>query len=195
MEKSMKSFGVNKTTDYRKIKKNAAVFMGVGIAVLILGAAFLLVAGALLLDAGVKAKESREKEAVFDPFQQTGLEASYQTMDIVGLSYDFAEDFKGTYHYYLAFTDDLEIRVVKMKGEFPEEMEPLVNYLLYGGDEPEPVTVRGTAAVMEDDIKEYALGALNIIGGEGFLVEQGFDQYVGYCYLDLTKKPAGYGDR
>ncbi len=191
----MKGYGMNGAADYRKIKKNAAIFMGVGIAIMILGTAFFLVAGALFLDAGVKARESQGKEEVFDPFRQTGLESSYQTMDIVGLSYDFAEDFKGTYHYYLAFTHDLEIRVIKMKGEFPEEMEPLADYLLYGGDEPEPVTIRGTAAVMEDDIKEYALQALNIIGGEGFLDGQGFDQYVGQCYLDLTRKPTGYGDR
>ena len=191
----MKGYGMNGAADYRKIKKNAAIFMGVGIAIMILGTAFFLVAGALFLDAGVKARESQEKEEVFDPFRQTGLESFYQTMDIIGLSYDFAEDFKGTYHYYLAFTSDLEIRVIKMKGEFPEEMEPLADYLLYGGDEPEPVSIRGTAAVMEDDIKEYALQALNIIGGEGFLDEQGFDQYVGQCYLDLTRKPTGYGDR
>lgn len=195
MEESMKGYGMNGAADYRKIKKNAAIFMGVGIAVMILGTAFLLVAGALFLDAGVKAGESREKEEVFDPFRRTGLESSYQTMDIIGLSYDFAEDFKGTYHYYLAFTNNLEIRVIKMKGEFPEEMEPLADYLLYGGKEPEPVTIRGTAAVMEDDIKEYALQALNVIGGEGFLDRQGFDQYVGQCYLDLTRKPVGYGDR
>lgn len=194
MEEIMKDYGMNGAADYRKIKKNAAIFMGVGIAVMILGTAFLLVAGALFLDAGIKARESREKEEIFDPYRRTSLESSYQAMDIVGLSYDFAEDFKGTYHYYLAFTRNLEIRVIKMKGEFSEEMEPLADYLLYGGDEPDPVTIRGTAAVMEEDIKEYALQALNVIGGEGFLDRQGFDQYVGQCYLDLTRKPAGYGD-
>ncbi len=83
---------------------------------------------------------------------------------------------------------------MKLKGGLPEEYTPLFDYLFEEDAKiPEPVELRGVSAWIEDDIKEYALEALNDMYGEEVFTEADFDEYVGSCFLDTTRKPSGAG--
>ncbi len=182
-----------KRPDYKK-KKSAKALLVLSILYFLIGFALLVGTAYQFID--WKAGEARAKGRVeeFDAYKESWLGQCWETLSIQAISYEFAEDFKGTYQYYLAFTPLGEIRIVKLKGGLPEEYMPLLDYLFEEDAEiPDPVELRGVSAPVEEDIKEYALDALNDMYGEEVFTEADFDEYVGVCFLDTTGKPAGAG--
>lgn len=189
--------GQRKQITTRQKKKNAVTGIVFGAMALIFGAILTLTGMFFTIDAGVEARKSQAKETPFDPWE-TGsvIQASYKTIDVVGLTYDFAVDFKETYHYYFAFDEQGHSVIVKMKGELAPEHQALVDYLF--GDEtmemPEPVRIRGVATLIEDDIRDFAIEYMNELYGEEFLNEDNFKDYLGMTFLDTTGKPVGHAD-
>lgn len=192
--------GINrqmKPVNYKKQKRNALVGIVASVFVTVLSVILAVTGMFFYLDASQESRISQAKETPFNPLERaTSFQDSYKTMDIVGLSYDFAVDFKETYHYYFAFDDQGYPIIVKMKGDLTPEYQALVDFLF--GDEsmemPKPVHLRGVAAVIEDDIQELAIEGMNEMYEEEFLDEDNFQDYLGISLLDTTQKPMGHGD-
>ena len=181
----------------RQKKKNAVTGIVFGAIALIFGAILAVTGMFFYIDATAEVKKSQSSETPFDPWETGGsARNSYKVMDIIGLTYDFAVDFKETYHYYFAFDEEGHSVIVKMKGELAPEYQPLVDFMF--GDEsmemPEPVTVRGVASVIEDDIREFAIEYMNELYDEEFLSEDNFEDYMGIALLDTTLRPMGHAD-
>lgn len=186
-----------KPGNYKKQKKQALAGIVASVFVVVV-AGILAVTGLFFyLDASQESRASQAKETPFNPLERAGgFQDSYKTMDIVGLSYDFAVDFKETYHYYFAFDAQGYPVIVRMKGDLTPEYQALVDFLF--GDEsmemPEPVHLRGVAGVIEEDIQELAIEGMNEMYQEDFLDEDNFQDYLGISLLDTTQKPMGHGD-
>ena len=181
----------------RQRKKNAVTGIVFGAIALIFGAILAVTGMFFYIDASVEAKKSQARETAFDPWE-TGSSAqeSYKVVNAIGLTYDFAVDFKETYHYYFAFDEEGHSAIVKMKGDLAPEYQPLIDFMF--GDEtmemPEPVAVRGVATVIEDDIREFAIEYMNELYDEEFLNEDNFEDYLGLALLDTTAKPVGHAN-
>lgn len=181
--------------NYEKVKKGSAVGIAACVIWMLLGFLFLGVAAFYFIDAKMEEGKSQSQTAVFDPHQKYSLENSWKTIDAVGISYEFAEDFKGTNKYYIAFTEAGDFVIVKMKGDLPEEYQPLLDYMFNDAAAmPEVMELRGVSVPVDDDIREYAIDALNELFGEEYVTEEVFDTYVGQNFLDMTRKPAGNAD-
>ncbi len=192
--------GVNrqmKQVTTRQKKKNAVTGIVFGALALMFGAILAVTGMFFFIDASVESKKSQAKESIFDPWE-TGSSAqeSYKTVNAIGLTYDFAVDFKETYHYYFAFDEEGHSVIVKMKGELEPEYQVLVDFM-YGDESmevPEPVCIRGVATAIEDDIREFAIEYMNEMYEDEFLNEDNFENYLGRAFLDTTIKPMGHGD-
>lgn len=183
------------TTKQRK--KNAVTGIVIGAIALIFGAVLAVTGMFFYIDASVKSKKSQAKEFPFDPWETgSSTQESYKTINAIGLTYDFAVDFKETYHYYFAFDEEGHSVIVKMKGDLEPEYQELVDFMF--GDEsmevPELVRIRGVAAAIEDDIREFAIEYMNELYDEEFLNQENFELYLGQAFLDTTIKPMGHGD-
>lgn len=183
--------------DYRREKKAALAGIVLAGICAVLGAVLILAGAALFVEAKILEMESQSRTEEFDPRALGNADNSWKTMRLQALTYDFAEDFKGTYHYYIGFTEYGEVCILKMKGELASEYTPYVEYLFSDGESevPEPMELRGTAAVMEEDIREFAMEALNYILGYEYVTGENAEQIIGRSYLDLTAKPSGGGDK
>lgn len=189
--------GIIRQTDYRQQKKTAMFGIVVGIIVIILGAILAGVGLFCFLDAKVESGKSQTREEWFNPWdREWSNQDSYKTLDVVALSYDFAVDFKETYHYYFAFDEEWYPYIIKMKGDLSPEYQPLVDYMF--GDEsmemPEPVEFRGVAGEIEEDIREFAIESMNEMYGEEVMDDGSFEEYFGVSFLDTTRKPMGRAD-
>ena len=102
----------------RQRKKNAVTGIVFGAIALIFGVILAVTGMFFYIDASVEAKKSQARETAFDPWE-TGSSAqeSYKVVNAIGLTYDFAVDFKETYHYYFAFDEEGHSAIVKMKGD------------------------------------------------------------------------------
>lgn len=189
--------GTIRQTDYRQQKKTAAIGIAAGIIAILAGAVLAGVGLFCFLDAKVESGKSQAREEWFNPWERGwSNQDSYKTLDAVALSYDFAVDFKETYHYYFAFDEEWYPYIIKMKGDLSPECQTLVDYMF--GDEsmdmPEPVEFRGVAAEIEDDIREFAIESMNEMYGEEFMDDGNFEDYLGVSFLDTTKKTMGRAD-
>lgn len=186
-----------KKKNYEREKKTALTGIIFSSICAVLGAVFILAGAALFIEAKALDLESQSRTEEFDPQSSESQGSSWKTMQLQTLTYDFAEDFKGTYHYYIGFTEYGEVRILKMKGELAPEFTPYVEYWM--SDEkseiPEPMEVRGTSAVMEEDIREFAMDTLNYIFGYEYVTEENAKKIIGTHYLDLTEKPTGGGNK
>lgn len=185
-----------KQTDYGKKKRTALIGIIFGIFLMVAGTGFLFLSGMYFLEARELEKRSQSSEMPFDPWQTSNLENSWKTVEIIGMTWEFAEDFKGTYQYYLAFSELGDVYIVKMKGEPSAECQALIDYI-YGPEDmeaPNPVTLRGTAAFIDYDIREFAIEVLNEIYGEDSFDQETFDLYIGCNILDTTVSPKGNAD-
>ncbi len=186
---------MNKIVDYKKDKKRAMTGIVVSALLLMVGLIAGLTGLFFYLDSVAVAAEARGRETAFDPWEDSssGIQDSWKTWEIVGLTDEFAADFKETYHYYFAFDPDWYLTIVKMKGELGEEFQPCLDFVYEDeAEEPEPVRVRGVAVPIEDDIREYAIECLNILyDDENFMTEEYFEDYMGISLLDMTRKPTG----
>ena len=186
---------MNKIVDYKRDKKNAVKGIVFSVVVLMMGLIGGLTGLFFYLDSASQAAAARQGETVFDPWEDSGegVQNSWKTWEVMGLTDEFASDFKETYHYYFAIDPEWCFTIVKMKGELGEEFQPCVDYVYEEeAEEPEPVHVRGVAVPIEDDIREYAIEYLNLLYDEDeFMSEEYFEYYMGVSLLDLTQKPAG----
>lgn len=183
------------TTKQRK--KNAVVGIVIGALALVFGAILVVTGMLFYIDASVKSQKSQASEQPFNPWETgSSTQESYKTANVIGLTYDFAVDFKETYHYYFAFDEQGHSIIVKMKGDLDPKYQELVDFTF--GDEsmemPGPVSVRGVSMTIEDDIREFAIEYMNQLYDEEFLNEDNFQDYLGFNFLDTTIKPTGHGD-
>ena len=130
----------------------------------------------------------------FDPFsgeEEDEAEVPLKFLTAQGLTYEFAEDFKGTDRYYFAFTETGEIRVVIINGELPVQCQELVDFLFREepGSTPEPVVLSGMAEPMGEDIRQYGRDALSYLLGQTSMTEEEFSAIVGDMCLDTTRLP------
>lgn len=130
----------------------------------------------------------------FDPFsgdEEDEAEVPLKFLTAQGLTYEFAEDFKGTDRYYFAFTETGEIRVVIINGELPVQCQELVDFLFREepGSTPEPVALSGMAEPMGEDIRQYGRDALSYLLGQTSMTEEEFSAIVGDMCLDTTRLP------
>ncbi len=185
-------------TDYKKDRKRAVTTVALGLTAAAAGLVLVVTALFFFMDSSRRAMESQARETWFDPWEKLAwdIQDSYKTLEVVALSYDFATDFKETYHYYFAFDREGYPYIVKMKGELNAGYQVLVDYLF--GDEtmeePEPVKLRGVAAPIEEDIREFAIESMNDMYDEEILTESNFEDYIGFGILDTTQKPMGSSD-
>lgn len=186
---------MNKIADYKKDKRRAATGIGAAVFLLVMGLIGDLTGLFFYLDSVAAASQAQGRKTAFDPWEDSssGIQNSWKTWEIVGLTDEFAADFKETYHYYFAFDPDWYLTIVKMKGELGEEFQPCLDFVYEDeAEEPEPVRVRGVAVPIEDDIREYAIECLNILyDDEDFMTEEYFEDYMGVSLLDTTQKPVG----
>lgn len=181
--------------NYEKVKKGSVAGIVACVIWMILGLLFLAVAAFYFIDAKMEEGKSQSQTEEFDPYQRYSLENSWKTVSVIGISYEFAEDFKGANKYYMAFTESGDFVIVKRKGDLPEEYQPLLDYMFSDDSSmPEAMELRGVSVPIDDDIREYAIEALNELFGEEYVTEEIFDTYVGQNFLDMTKKPAGNAD-
>lgn len=180
----------------RKGKRELLKSLALTCIMTMIGLTMLLYTGALFLEAKVMAQESRERTELFDPWEDTSLENSYKTMWLQAVSDAFASDFKDEYFFNFVYDHNYELRIVRMTQEQFDELKTLNDYMYDDSDieEPETVQVRGTAVLIEEDIKEYALELLDYMFGEGIITSDNFESYVGRCYLDLSRAPGGGAD-
>lgn len=182
--------------NYEKEKRRAVTGIVASAIVLALASSMVLAAWFFFLDAASHAMAAQKKEQWFDPWEESGgIQEAYKCWEIIGLSEEFAADFKETYHYYFAFDTEWYPLIVKMKGELGEEFGPYMD-VVYKDDaaEPEPMLLRGVASPIEDDIREFAIECLNVLYDEEFVTEENFEEYMGVNILDTTAKPMGRAD-
>lgn len=184
-------------TDYKKKKKKAMVGIVISVTILVLTLSTGLAGLFFYLDATAEAGRAQQKQKWFNQWEDstTTVQDAYRTEQIIGLTEEFASDFKETYHYYFAFDTEWYPLIVKMKGPLGEEFGPLTDYIYKDDmDEPEPVTIRGIAAPIEDDIREFAIESMNILYDDQFITDENFEDYLGISILDMSRKPVGQAD-
>lgn len=182
--------------NYEKEKRRAAVGIVVSAIILALALSTGLAAWFFFLDASAQALRAQKNEQWFDPWEDGGeSQEAYKCWKIIGLSEEFAADFKETYHYYFAFDTEWYPLIVKMKGDLGEEFGPYRD-VVYKDEatEPEPMMLKGVAAPIEDDIRGFAIECLNVLYDEEFITEDNFEDYMGINILDTTRKPMGKAD-
>lgn len=187
---------MNVTINYKKEKRRANIGIAASAAVLVLALSISLAALFFYLDAVGETRKCQQREEEFNPWEDSSKgQDSYKVWEALGLTEEFAADFKETYHYYFAFDTEWYPFIIKMKGDLGEEFQPLVDFVYENNaQEPEPVAVRGISVPIEDDIREYAIECMNILYGEELLTEDNFENYLGISILDTTQKPMGRAD-
>ena len=180
--------------EQKGIKKKAAVAMALSLIVLLTGLSVCLTAGCFFVEQAEQAREYRSRTEPFDAWEGPDrVQDSYKTLEADGMTECFASDFKDTYFYYLVTTED-GMRIVRGRGETPpEEWLGLMDYF-YGDWEdgaPEPLTLRGIARPVDEDVLSYAVDMVNYAVGEEFLTEDMAEDVFGSMYLDTAGKPGG----
>lgn len=186
-----------KPVNYQKERRRTTIGIGASVFVLAMGLIFLLTGLFFYMDALGQAAAAQRREEAFDPWADSGRNGrlSWKTGKIIGLTEEFAADFKETYHYYFAFDQDWYPFIIKMKGTLGEEFQPYEDYVYEdGAQEPDPMTVRGVAIPIEEDIREFAIECMNLLYDEEFITEDNFEDYMGVSLLDTTQKPVGRAD-
>ncbi|MCI8984002.1 MAG: hypothetical protein HFG78_16700 [Hungatella sp.] len=186
-----------KPVNYKKEKHRFNVGIGASVFVLTAGLIFGLTGLFFYMDAIGQAAAAQKREETFDPWADSARNGrlSWMTGKIIGLTEEFAADFKETYHYYFAFDEDWYPFIVKMKGALGEEFQPYEDYVYEDGAQmPEPMTLTGVAIPIEEDIREFAIECLNLLYDEEFITEDNFEDYMGVSLLDTTQKPVGRAD-
>ncbi|MCI7796584.1 MAG: hypothetical protein MR528_09835 [Lachnospiraceae bacterium] len=177
---------------YEGVRKQTTVCLVIAWFLTVLGAAFFLVSAAFFVQSGLEGKIGRSRTELFDPLDTTGMDDSYKTMRIRTMTYEFAEESLGTYYYCLAVTEMDELRIIRIREDHFKELQPLVDYMYeIDSPKPEPVEVRGTAGLICEEVREFALELMNFAGGEGDMTYAELDAAVGKCYLDLAGVPRG----
>lgn len=183
---------MNPGLDYKKEIRRATIGIVASAIVLMLAFSVALSALFFYLDAVAEAAIAQKREGPFDPWEDSGRQDSYRTWRVLGLTDEFASDFKDTYHYHFAFDTDKYVVIVRMKGELGEEFTPYVNYVYEEeAESPEPLTIRGVAAPIPEDIREFAIESMNLLYDSEFMTQENFEDYLGICLLDMSKKPVG----
>lgn len=186
---------MNKIVDYKRAKKNAVRGIVFSVILLMAGLIGCLTGLFFYLDSVAEAAKAQQREEPFDPWEDSskGVQNSWKTWEIMGLTDEFASDFKETYHYYFAFDPDWYLTIIKMKGSLGEEFQPCQDFVYEDeAEEPEPVRVRGVAVPIEDDIREFAIECLNLLyDDDEFMSDEYFEDYMGVSLLDLSQKPTG----
>lgn len=182
--------------NYAKEKRRATTGIVASAVVLALSVSIGLAGWFFFLDAVAGAMKAQRNEQWFDPWDKgTQKQNSYKCWNMTGLSEEFAVDFKETYHYYFAFDSSWNPVIVKMKGELEESYQPYVDAVYVEGMEfPAPLMLRGVAAPVEDEIREFAVEGLNALFDGDVISEDTFEQLMGVSFLDTTRKPMGNGD-
>ncbi len=167
---------------------SSAVVLGLSLSIALAGWFFFL-------DAWGQALRAQQRETWFDPWEDGGkIQTSYKCWNMTGLSEEFAMDFKETYHYCFAFGQTGVPLIVKMEGSL-EGFQPYRDALYVEGAQlPEAFMLRGVAAPIEDDIREFAIESLNILYDGQVVSEDDFEELIGVSFLDTTKKPMGGAD-
>lgn len=84
--------GQKKQITTKQKKKNAVTGIVLGAILLIFGAILTVTGMFFSIDAGVEARKSQARETSFDPWETgSAIQASYKTIDVVGLTYDCAQ--------------------------------------------------------------------------------------------------------
>lgn len=182
--------------DYKKLKRNATIGIAVSAVILVLALSISLAGLFFFLDASVEASKAQGREERFDQWEDSsqGRQNSYKTWEIMGMTEEFASDFKETYHYCFAFDKERYPFIIKIKGNLGEKYQPYIDYLYNEGEEPELLTVKGVAAPIEDDIRKFAIECMNLLNGDELLTEENFEEYMGISLLDVSEKPMGRAD-
>ncbi len=186
-----------KAVNYQKEKRRTVTGIAASVFVLAVGLIFALTGLFFYMDAVGQAAAAQKREEAFDPWADSEKNGriSWKTVEITGLTEEFAADFKETYHYYFAFDQGWRPFIIKMKGDLGEEFQPYTDYVYEdGAQEPEPMDVRGVAIPIEDDIREFAIECLNLLYDEEFVTDNNFEDYMGVSLLDTTGKPVGRAD-
>ena len=187
---------MNRTVNYGREKQRNTTGI-IGFVIILIMASICGLSGLFFyMDAASKASRARQREERFDPWEDgSQVQDAWKTWEIVGLTEEFAADFKETYHYYFAFDREWYPFIIKMKGDLREEYQPYMDYVYEeGAPQPEPMKVRGVAAPIEDDIREFAIESMNILYDDEFMTEDNFESYMGISFLDMTRKPGGKAD-
>lgn len=183
---------MNPGLDYKKEIRRTTI--GIVASAIVLMLAFSLGLSALFfyLDAVGEAAAARGREEPFDPWEGGNVQDSYKTWQVLGLTDEFASDFKDTYHYHFAFDTGKYVVIVRMKGDLGEEFAPYVDYVYEDeAESPEPLTIRGVAAPIPEDIREFAIESMNLLYDSEFMTQENFEDYLGLRLLDTSKKPVG----
>lgn len=182
--------------NYAKEKRRATTGIVASVIVLALSVSIGLSGWFFFLDAAAQAIKAQKNEQWFDPWEKgTQKQNSYKCWNMTGLSEEFAVDFKETYHYYFAFDSSWNPVIVKMKGDLEESYQPYVDAVYVEGMEfPAPLMLRGVAAPVEDEIREFAVEGLNALFDGQVISEDTFEELMGVSFLDTTRKPMGNGD-
>lgn len=124
-----------KPVNYKKEKHRFNVGIGASVFVLTAGLIFGLTGLFFYMDAIGQAAAAQKREETFDPWADSARNGrlSWMTGKIIGLTEEFAADFKETYHYYFAFDEDWYPFIVKMKGALGEEFQPYEDYVYEDG--------------------------------------------------------------
>jgi len=186
---------MNRGINYEKEKRRATVGIVASAIFLALVVSIGLAGWFFFLDAWAEAIKAQRNEQWFDPQEDSaGWQDSYKCWEMTGISEEFAVDFKETYHYYFAFDSSWNPVIVKMKGDFEEAYQPYRDAVYdEGAKPPEPFMLRGVAAPVEDDIREFAVESLNILFDSEVISEDTFEELMGVSILDTTQKPMGKG--
>lgn len=180
---------------YEKQKRRATAGIVSSAIVLGLSLSIALAGWFFFLDAWGQALRAQQRETWFDPWEEVGkIQNSYKCWSMTGLSEEFAVDFKETYHYCFAFGQTGVPLIVKMAGTMEEFQDYRDALYVEGAQLPEPFMLRGVAAPIEDDIREFAIESLNILYDSQVVSEDDFDELIGVNILDTTRKPMGGAD-
>ena len=95
---------MNRTVNYGREKQRNTTGI-IGFVIILIMASICGLSGLFFyMDAASKASRARQREERFDPWEDgSQVQDAWKTWEIVGLTEEFAADFKETYHYYFAF--------------------------------------------------------------------------------------------
>lgn len=133
----------------------------------------------------------------FNPFDETAAfdQNSYQSLQVVFLTYEFASDFKDEYYYHIAFDEDGYTYIVKLRSDEVGEYQELID-ALYSEEAaiPEPVEFKGVSGVIEPDIRDFAIESMNYMYETDSINEDNYSEFLGEYLLDTTQTPKGSVD-
>lgn len=152
---------------------------------------FCMAAACLIGGLALKSSADRKSGAEAVLFDEYGSPNVYSQLNAQGILYEFASDFKKTKHFYFVMGDDFAPYIVQIHGDLSPELTALQDYMYSEEvtETPDPVAIYGMSAYIQEDVRDFAIEAYNLMFDEEIVNEENFQDYFGEYYLDTTKAP------